>query len=184
MTTIIKNWGPAILAAILGLALAFGVIGPLVTAHAAPRHFEIPHNNHVTTQTGDVTLAMDGNFAVMWHGKEWFNPKTNSTGWDACGNATPPRYMNFGLMVRPDMVVTDTATGETYRIHGAFKYTGNQLGVGGSEHCGDIWNRTWLDRIEIVAPDRTYRVEGRFFMEVNIATGELLALEIDGLWLF
>lgn len=34
--TIIKNWLPAILAALLGLALALGVVGPLAKARAQP----------------------------------------------------------------------------------------------------------------------------------------------------
>jgi hypothetical protein len=150
-------------------------------AHAAP--LEIPHSNHITDQTGDVTLALDGNLVVMWHGKEWFDPKNNAVQWDACGNSVPWRFINFGIMVRPDLVVTNPATGETYRTHGTWKKSGTQQYIPGNQMCGDIWSHAWTDRIEVVTPNRTMYVDGMFYMEVNISTGNLLAFEIDNLYL-
>jgi hypothetical protein len=179
--TSIKNWLLPILAALLGLSIAFGIVGPMTNAYGAPLF--VPHSNHITDQTGEITLALDGGVVVMFHGKEWFDPKNNAVQWDACGNSVPWRYMNFGIMVRPDFLVTNVADGGTYKTHGTWKFSGTQQYIPGNQMCGDLWSHVFSDRIEIVTPNRTMYVTGEFYIEVDLSTGNLLAFEIDNLFL-
>jgi biopolymer transport protein ExbD len=166
-----------LLTVIMALLVALFIMGP-IRAHAQP--VELPYSNHTTSADGTLTVAINGSLYAVYHGHSTQHPTSLVKD---CSNTNKPMYfLDYGLMVRAAVDVTDAATGASYRLHGHFNSDGlHKYPVPGWEMCNGIYSATWQDSVSIITDTGAVRkLTMKFYIEIDLAAGgELLHIEVD-----